>query len=126
MLNAYGNNKHLAAALRQAKQAGDTAFIEQHRLASIKVPEQWKLYFQAYLRLEGDRPSDLAPIPWSAMAHYCRFYRLTTDQSDWLIEIIEQVDNAVLEKRKKDADKGGKNPKQSGGKTKQAGRSNRR
>lgn len=127
MLAAYGNsNKHLAAALRLAQQAGDTDFIEANKssVKAAKVPSQWRMYFKAYLRLESERKDYHGHIPWTAVKDWAVHYRYSEDQTELLMEVVDFVDNAVLEKRLKDTENG--NARKSRQEAKQARRPPRR
>jgi len=64
-----------------------------------------QLYVQAYLLLDTER-SQLEHIPWSAYVAYGKYYGLTRDQVDTLIEIGMSVDNEVLVERQKKANNG--------------------
>lgn len=72
------------------------------------MPDQWGLYYTAYIRLEGERYRFTGHIPWSKVMEYCQAYQLSAEQTEWMIEIIERVDNAVVAKRIEDGKKSGK------------------
>jgi hypothetical protein len=93
--------------MRQAENDGDTAFIEEHKHKFLTaVPELLKIYETAFYRLDSERDY-LRNIPWSRIVQYCEYYDLTHEQTDWMIEVIERVDNEILKVRKKEVEKGG-------------------
>lgn len=72
------------------------------------MPVEYSLYVTAFLALDSEREY-LRPIPWTAKAAYCSFYELDKEQTDYLMELITRVDNAVLVEREKKAKRDGKN-----------------
>ena len=94
--------------MRQAERENDTAFIEEHKAKFVQsMPEAYQLYVTAYIRLDGEREYT-RPIPWSAIVAYCAFYGLSTEQTEWAVEVLERVDRVIREARFKEVNKGGK------------------
>jgi hypothetical protein len=93
--------------MRQAEAANDQAFIKEHiGKFTASVPELLKIYETAFYRLDSERDY-LRNIPWSKIIYYCEYYELTSEQTEWMVEIIERVDNEVLKTREKEVKKGG-------------------
>lgn len=107
------NTRHMAAALKMAKRAGDKAFIEAYQPPSVELPEMFSVYANAYLLLDDERREYTAPIPWSACVLYAQTYRFNVEQMDWLIQIVREVDRLIIPIRVKEA-KRGENPSRSG------------
>lgn len=52
-------------------------------------------YFSAYLELSSCRTD--GPIPWTAIADYCRAFDLCDDEVEDLMRVVRLVDSDILE-----------------------------
>lgn len=57
-----------------------------------------ELYYQAFLDLNSCRQVGMGegPIPWTAIAYYCRFFEMDEETTDDVMYMVRGLDNEYL------------------------------